>query len=244
MRLSRRQWLEAVGLEENEVPEMVILEGSWWRRQRLAMRLPHLEAVRELRFPDIFWGRYRGRPLIYCCAYGAPRAVEPVHVFGAVGTPTVVQIGSCGALQPGMITGDIILPEQAVIGEGASQYYGAGERSPATPELLDFAEAAFERRGFTSHRGLHLTTSALFAQPPERVANWREAGYLAVDMETSAVLSAARYFGMRAAAWLFVWDELLRGRTFLDTYSEEEQERQRRANQAIFEVALELLEAP
>lgn len=242
MNLSREGWLEALGLTEEEVPPLVILEGTWWHRTRYPLRLAALTDVRELKFPDLYWGRYRGIPVLFCVAYGAARAVEPVHALGSAGSRAVIQIGSCGGIQPGLISGDIMLPESAVIGEGASQYYGGAGVAHATPELVEAAERALRARDLTVHRGLHLTTSALFAQPPERVEGWREAGYLTVDMETSAVFTAAKYFGMKTASLVFVWDELSRGRSFLDSYSAEEEARQARANEAIFEVALELLE--
>ena len=62
------------------------------------------------------------------------------------------------------------------------------------------------------------------------------------DMETSAVFSAARHFGMQRASFLFARDELLRERTWLDTFSPEETERQRLANIVLFEVTLACLE--
>ena len=235
-------WCRALGLDPADVPGLVVLEGSWWQRERNALRLAALDDVRELAFPEYHLGRRPtdGLPVLYSCVYGAPRAVEPVHVFGQLGTPMVVQIGSCGALQPEVRTGDVVLAETAAIGEGASQYYGGDGVSAAAPGLVDRAEAAFSSRGFRVHRGPHVTTSALFAQPPAQVAAWSQAGYLAVDMETSAVFSAARCFGMQAVSLLFVWDELLAGRSFLHPYTEVEQAAQARANAALMDVALEL----
>jgi len=239
----RGDWCKALGLDEADIPELVVLEGSWWQRERTAQRLAALCDVRELRFPEYHLGRRPadGMCVLYSCVYGAPRAVEPVHVFGDLGTPTVVQIGSCGSLQPQVGTGDIVLAESAAIGEGASQYYGGQGSSTATPELVDRAQAGFVARGFRVHRGAQVTTSALFVQPPERVAVWQDAGYLAVDMETSAVFSAARFFGMQAVSLLFVWDELLAGRSFLHPYTEAEQAAQARANDALMDVALSLV---
>ncbi len=238
----RGDWCEALGLEESDIPGLVVLEGSWWQRERTAQRLATLDDVRELRFPEYHLGcrRADAMPVLYSCVYGAPRAVEPVHVFGQLGTPTVVQIGSCGSLQPQVRTGDVVLAETAAIGEGASQYYGGFDTSAATPALVDCAEADLRARGFRVHRGAHVTTSALFAQPPERVAAWHGAGYLGVDMETSAVFSAARYFGMQAVSLLFVWDELLAGRSFLHPYTEAERAAQSRANDVLMDVALNL----
>ena len=240
MNLTREGWLECAGLSENEVPDALILEGTWWHKDRYKMRLAYLDNVRELKFPDMFLGDYKNKKVMFCCAYGGPRAVEPVHAFAHMGTQRVVQIGSCGGLQEGVVTGDILLSERAKIGEGASQYYGGRGFSGATLALLNAATDMFEARGFKVHRGTHLTTSALFAQPPERVTAWQNEGYLGVDMETSAVYSAAAHFGMEAASLLFVWDELLNDRTWLDTFSARETRRQKAANQAIFEVALEL----
>ena len=240
MTLTKEGWLECAGLIETEVPDLLILEGTWWHKERYKMRLSYLENVRELTFPNMFLGTYKHKKIMFCCAYGAPRAVEPIHAFAHMGTRRVVQIGSCGGLQAGVATGDILLSERAKIGEGASQYYGKTEVSEPTRRLVDKAQIEFETRGFKVHRGPHLTTSALFVQPPEQVASWKDAGYLGVDMETSAVFSAAAFFGMEAASLLFVWDELLNDRTWLDTFSPKETKRQEDANRAIFEVALAL----
>lgn len=238
--MTREEWLAALDLAAADIPELVVLEGSWWRAERNAARLALLDDVRELAFPEFHLGRHQGVPVLYSCAYGAPRAVEPVHVCGELGTPIVVQIGSCGTLQPGIATGDIVLPERATIGEGASQYYGGAGESHADPGLVDRAEAAFVGRGFRVHRGKQFTTSALLAQPPERVAAWIDSGHVAVDMETSAVFSAASWFGLRAVSLLFAWDDLRAQRSWLDSFSPAEFDAQQRANGALMDVALEL----
>lgn len=238
--VSQLEWLNFMGLTRDEAPAAVVIEGSWWRQRCEDLRLPKLDRVRELAFPDMHLGWEGDVPIAYAWTYGAARAVEPVHAFSQVGTPLAVQIGSCGSLHSNVITGDIVLAEPAFIGEGASQYYGGDMQSEGTTELVDYAERAFTDRGFTVHRGPVLTTSALFAQPSERVQQWRDAGMVAVDMETSAVFTAARYFGMKAVSCLFVWDELLAGRSFLSDYSDDEKKRQQSANAALMDVAIEI----
>ena len=81
----------------------------------------------------------------------------------------------------------------------------------------------------------------MLAQPFDLVASWSKAGHLAVDMETSAVFSAAHWVGMKAVSMLFVWDELLAGRSFLHPYTDPERAAQVRANDALMEVALEIV---
>ncbi len=237
--MDRDGWMTLLGLEEDEVPRLLVQEGTWWRQKALESRLPLLSEVRELGMPDLWHGWYKDMPVAFCTAYGAARAVEPVHVLGTVGTPVVVQIGSCGGLQPEVRTGDIVLSERAVIGEGASQYYGGRGVAEGNVGRVTRAASLLVARGIHSHRGTTVTTEALLAQPPSLVERWRTAGYLAVDMETSAVFSAARAFEMRAASVLFVWDELP-GRSWTDSFTASEQRAQARAAAAVFEVALGL----
>ena len=237
--MDREGWMDLLDLDEDEVPRLLVLEGTWWRQKALDTRLPLLTEVRELGMPDLWHGWYGDIPVAYCPAYGAPRAVEPVHVLGTIGTTNVVQIGSCGGLQPELQTGDIVLSERALIGEGASQYYGGKGMAEGNLGRVARAAALFAARDTYVHRGATVTTSALLAQPPELLQRWADAGYLGVDMETSAVFSAARAFRMRAASLLFVWDELP-GRPWFDEFTPQEQRAQAAAAAAVFEVALQL----
>jgi len=237
--VDRAAWTNLLGLAPHEVPRLLVLEGTWWRERALADRLPLLDGVRELGMPDLWHGWHDGVPVAYCPAYGAARAVEPVHALGTLGTRVVVQIGSCGGLQPYVRTGELVLAETATIGEGASQYYGGHGVASANMGRVVRASSLLAGRDVFCHRGRIVTTDALLAQPPELVARWRAAGHLAVDMETSAVFSAASAFGMRAASLLFVWDELP-GRTFADPFTPEERAAQDRASRTMFEIALAL----
>lgn len=240
MKLDSTLLMKALGLSKSEIPLAVILEGSWWQQQRNKLRLSKLESVRELPFPEMHLGYYQDQPVLYSCVYGAPRAVEPVHIFGSIGTPLAIMIGSCGAIQRSLHTGDIVLPTQVRIGEGASQYYTPAEWSQPTPEWVSRADKGLRARGFTLHQGRFITTSALFAQPKARTELWEQEGYLGVDMETSAVFSVAKVMGMSAVSMVFAWDELFLQRTFLDEFSSEEKAKQEQANLAIYDVALDL----
>jgi uridine phosphorylase len=239
LRVDRDGWMDLLGLEEDEVPRLLVLEGTWWRDEALEKRLPALSDVRQLGAPDMWHGWHGDVPVVYCPAYGSARAVEPVHVLGTCGTPVVVQIGSCGGLQPTLRTGDIVLSERATIGEGASQYYGGKGASPANLGKVTRAAALLAAQGVYAHRGPTVSTDALLAQPDTLVRKWAQAGHLAVDMETSAVFSAALHFGMRAASLLYVWDELPR-RSWTDPFTEDEERAHAEASARIYEVALAL----
>lgn len=237
--MDRDGWMALLALQESEVPRLLVLEGTWWRRQALDRRLPALTGVRELGAPDLWHGWLGDVPVAYCPAYGSSRAVEPVHLLGTCGTSLVVQIGSCGGLQPHVRTGDVVVAERVTVGEGASQYYGGTDVAVADAGLVDRAAGLLAERGLTAHRGPLVTTDALLAQPDELVARWAAAGHLGVDLETSAVLTAAAAFGVRACSLLFVWDELP-GRSWTDPFTPAEQRAHQVAGAAVWEVALAL----
>ena len=60
------------------------------------------------------------------------------------------------------------------------------------------------------------------------------------DHPLGLMVAVADYFGMPAVSMLVVWDDLTRNRSFLDSLSDEEMVSLNRANESVFEVALEL----
>lgn len=242
MEISAEEWLAALQITAAEAPEAVIVEGSWWRQQRCDWRLSYLTDVEELRFPDIFVGRWRGKRVAYCCAYGAPRAVEAVHLFSMIGARLAIQIGTCGGLQPGLKTGDIIVPSVAIARDGVAHLYGEQQEIMSDPCWSAHAGSALVNRGIKVHQGRHLTWSSIFAQDGGLIETWRGAGYLSVDMETATTLATASYFGVPGLSMLAVWDDLIHGKSFLDPLAKDEQDALDASNQAVYEVALQLVE--
>jgi len=238
------EWLDGLQLSENEIPDCVIVEGSWWRHERQTWRLDYLSDVRELGFPDLFWGRWLDKKIVFCMAYGAARAVEVIYMFSLLGTRLSIQIGTCGGLQPELKPGDIVIPDQVVAEDGVGHLFGKGASTSATASLVSQATRALLERGRTVHVGKHVTFSSLFAETVEMMESWHKEGFLAVDMETATTLSVAEHFDRSAVALLVVWDELTRGRRFLDPMSNEEQLALNQGNKDVFEVALELVASP
>ncbi|MCB8959973.1 MAG: hypothetical protein H6651_06645 [Ardenticatenales bacterium] len=234
-------WQAALGLADDEIPDAVIVEGSWWRAERQAWRLSYLTEVRELGFPDLFWGKWGDKKVVFALAYGAARAGEVIYLFSRLGARLAIQLGTCGGLQSQLRPGDIILPEQALAQDGVAQFYSQSELVPADPIWLAHAETALRERNLTVHRGPHVTFASLFAETPAMMHAWHEAGYLGVDMETATTLAVARQHGVPALALLAVWDDLSRGRSFLDPLAEDELAALNQANEAVYEVALGLV---
>lgn len=232
-----------MGLAEDEIPEAVIVEGSWWRAERQAWRLSYLDDVRELALPDLFWGRRNGRPVAFCMAYGAPRTVEVVYLFSMLGAKLAVQIGTCGGLQSHLQPGDIIVPESAIPADGVATHFGTGAVRRATPALVEAARAELETRSSRSvYVGPHVTFSSLFAESAEMMETWHREGLLSVEMETATTFAVAEEYGTDVVSLLVVWDELTRGRRFSDPMSGAEVAALDAGNRHVYEVALALID--
>jgi len=233
-------WRTVLGLDDGADFVAVVVEGSWWRAQRTSWRMGKLEAPRESGIPDVWLGDHEGRTVMYACLYGAPRAAEVVHVAALAGARLAIQIGTCGIVGGDVAPGDVIVPQAARCLDSVAATYGAGAMAPASDAWVGRAVEALEARGCATHRGTAVTWPTLFAQPVEEVRVWQQDGHLGVDMETATTLAVASRFGVPAVSMLVAWDKVLSGRSFLDPLSPLEAAAFDRANEAVFDVALEL----
>jgi uridine phosphorylase len=237
--VDRTDWMDLLGLSDGEVPRLLVLEPTWWRRSTAESRLRRFEHVRALGMPDLWLGWSGGVPIGFSTAYGATGVVEPLHALGACGTPVVVQIGPCSALQPTVRRGDVVLPERALVGEGVSQYYGGQDVASANLGRLTRAASMLAGRGLHVHRGSVVTAGARLRQPPELLEHWADAGHLAVDLTTSAVYTAASAFSMRATSVLWCREERTE-RPWSTSLREDPAPAQEDVSELVYEVALSL----
>jgi len=238
--LTAETWHRALGLPQGQHPDVLVLEGTWWRDRATKSRLAHLTEVRETAFPDIFLGRDGDLTVAYCCAYGAARAVEPAHVFAQMGTPLLVQIGTCGGIDARLDPGTVMVPDQAVGRDGVSHHYHPGETIALDRDLSTTARAHLATQGIATTNGTHLTWPSLFAQSDAICATWADEGLATVDMETAAVAAVAHHFGARTVALLTVWDALASGKSFLDPLTPAQTRALARSDAALFQTALNL----
>jgi uridine phosphorylase len=214
--LTRTDWLAFLALAEDRVPPVLVLRGTRNLRTNYVRYAAHFDDVVELGSPnalfeDIFIGRYRGNNVGYASVYGGPMASEVTHVFGVLGTETVILTGVCGALADGIVAGDLIVGSEAGCGDGASQCYLPGrQRITATEDLITRLMTAPDP-GAPRHAGPIWTTAALLAEGAAEIEQWYGEGYLAADMETASTYAVAEYFGMRRISLLSVFDNPRQG---------------------------------
>ena len=79
---------------------------------------------------------------------GGPSAAIVVTELAELGAGRIVRAGTCGALDPSLDLGELLLVGEAMAADGTSRALGARERVPAPPALLE----AFSQAGASAPR--------------------------------------------------------------------------------------------
>jgi purine-nucleoside phosphorylase len=187
----------------------------------------------------LFDGRKNGKRILYpTMAAGAPAASSIFDTFLCHGyTDKAIGIGYIGATQKNLSVGDVIIPDEAIPGDGATPYYfpedpNFGDSPPAvkkgyqakpSPVLLDKLIEETQREKISFHKGRIFTTSCYTMETPEFIERLNKKGVLGFDMETSCLFSEAQFHNKNkeAAAILVVTDNQLTNHNYtLDNFFE------------------------
>ena len=136
--------------------------------------------------------------LIMSSGIGAPSTAIVVEELIELGVTTIVRIGTCGALQPEIKVGDLVISTGCVREEGTTLQY-VDPVFPAIPDHLVLHEliASAASRAKRFHVGITHCKDAYYLEKPARQTNperaaqqweqWRRAGVLVTEMESSAL---------------------------------------------------------
>jgi len=143
---------------------------------------------------------------------GAPYAVMLLESLVSWGAKQIVFWGWCGAISPAITIGDIVLPTGAIIDEGTSRHYRHVEDFPVGPrtDLYAKLKTTLEKSKCVFHEGIVWTTDGVFRETREKVVHFQKKDVLAVEMELSAIFTAANYRHIDVCAILVVSDDLSR----------------------------------
>ena len=188
--------------------ERVLLPGDPGRALLLAQSL--LDAPRMFNHNRGLWGytgtAADGDPLtIQSTGMGGPSAAIVVSELADLGARRLLRVGTCGALDPALTLGQILIATHALAADGTSRALGAGELVPAAPELL--AALAGAANG-TAVAGTVASTDLFYENRGELEREWLAAGALAVEMETATLFALAANRGLAAGCVLIVTDVL------------------------------------
>ncbi len=141
---------------------------------------------------------------------GAPYAVMLLETLIAWGARKIIFLGWCGAVSEKLKIGDLILPTSAIIDEGTSGHYGQKDTgvSHASFSLVSAIQQVLNQNQIDFQSGTIWTTDAVYRETRHLVERHQQDGTLAVEMELSALYSAAQFRGVALAGILVVSDEL------------------------------------
>lgn len=200
-----------IGAARDEVGESAILVGDPARIDRLAEHMTDVHFVKENRGLRTITGTRAGRRVTASAfGMGAPIATIVLHELFALGVRTFLRIGTAMAVPPAKL-GDFVLADGALRAEGTSNSYAP----PGFPAVADFElntrlRKRLSEAGRDWHAGIFGTWDGFYTEMFALSGARREMigalkrdiermGLIGTDMETSALLVAARILGARAS---------------------------------------------
>lgn len=216
-------------VEPGEINETVFVPGNPDRVDRIAAQCDRSTVVAENREYRLVNATTDGVDITICSTgIGAPSAAIAVEELVNVGATQLIRVGTCGALQPDLAVGDMVVATAAGKDEGTTKRYES-ETIPAVADhetvgaLIDAAAA----EGAVVHTGPIVTDDAYYAETEDYVTEWSTAGLLAVEMEAAAIFTLARRHGIAAGAICTVDGNLVAGEQKGETEEDELPERAR-----------------
>ena len=179
--------------------------GDPGRARKIARYFDKLILRRGNREFLTYTGVYQGLPLSVMATGIGPdnTAIAVIEAAQCVPGATFIRLGSCGALQPGIAAGDLVITAGSLRDETTTNYYAPPEyQARPHPLVLEALKAAAAELKAPYHVGLTCTTADFYSGQgrqvpgfpilePEKLARLSRAGVLNLEMEMSAYLTLA-----------------------------------------------------
>jgi uridine phosphorylase len=201
-----------IGVGPGDLAEYILLPGDQDRVELVASHFDSVELRHRHREFATATGMYRGMR-VSCVSTGiGTDNVEIVlsEILAITDKPTFIRIGSCGALQPGMEVGDLVISTGSLRLETTTNWFvHEGYPAVAHYEAVLALEEAATRLGHRHHMGLTATAPGFYGAQgrpiphlpiryPDLAEEIARQGILNFEMEASALLVLAGLGGCRA----------------------------------------------
>src|SRR5918994_1888311 len=146
-----------IGLGRGDLAEYILLPADPDRTTRIAARLDSIELEHQHREFATVTGTYRGQRVSVVATGIGTDNVEIVvaEILAITERPTFIRVGSCGALQPEMALGDLVITTGAVrLEKTTSWFVHDGYPAVADHEVVIALLEAAARLGHRAHLGL------------------------------------------------------------------------------------------
>ncbi|HYE84334.1 MAG TPA: hypothetical protein VEG39_19485 [Clostridia bacterium] len=186
-----------------------------------------------------FAGWYEGATLavnnknitVISSGIGAPMSGDCALALSYTDCENVIFSGSAGAINLDYNIGDMLAVNEAVIGEGFSRYHRDDIRKDCFGELVSGDKKVAQmlmktisgygsKYGVNCHRGRIFSIDSILGERKDTFDYMREKGCDAVEMEVSAIFTACRRAGKKAAAVILISDLPLKYRNLFEGITE------------------------
>lgn len=202
-----------VQLRAQDIGKYVIIPGAADRLEALIKKIK--DPMKNFTFMEhtMYTGDYEGIRLTALNGgmFSANTAIT-TEILCNVQAQNLIRLGSCGALSEDIKVGDLILATGSIRGDGVTPYY-VDDKFETLPDkgITEALEKAAEKLGVKLHKGKVWSTDALLRETRELVEGKVSEGAIAVDMVSSALLTIAQTYKVKAAAILAVSDNVMTG---------------------------------
>jgi purine-nucleoside phosphorylase len=202
-----------ISAEAGDFSDVCLLPGDPLRARYVAKRfLDDARLVTAVRNMEGYTGTYQGRRVsVMGTGMGIPSLlIYATELMRFYGVTSLIRIGSCGGIDPGLTVGDLVVAAGASTDSNVNRLrfggydYAAIADFDLTRSLVEVAE----QRGLNVKVGGVLTSDQFYHPRPEIHELAGRMGILAVEMETAGLFGAAAEHGVRAASILTVSDVL------------------------------------
>ncbi|NWF97225.1 MAG: nucleoside phosphorylase [Candidatus Thorarchaeota archaeon] len=201
-----------IGVAPGELPELVLLPGDPDRARLIAESFfQSPEQVAKKREYWSFRGKHHGVGVAVCSTgIGCPAAAIALEELIRVGCTTFIRVGTAGAIDPTLCSGDLVILTGVVRNDGTSRQYVPIE-FPAVADfgLIQLLTEQATARGVRFRVGIGHSKDAFYSEFPHMVASpehqrqqWeslRRARVIATEMESAALYTIGHLRGVRVA---------------------------------------------
>lgn len=202
-----------IGMKKGDVGKYVILPGDPKRVKKIAAYLENAKKVADSREFETWTGTLNGEKVsVTSTGIGGPSAAIALEELANLGADTFIRVGTCGAMQPDILSGDLIIPNGAIRAEGTSKEYAPIE-FPAVPnfEVLKALIQGAQTKKARYHVGVAQCKDSFYGQHnPETMPvsyalqnkweAWKKLGTLCSEMESAALFTVGAYRRVRVGS--------------------------------------------
>jgi uridine phosphorylase len=200
-----------IQLEPGDVGKYVLLPGDPGRCEPIAALFDNPKHVATNREYVTYTGYLAGvKVSVTSTGIGCPSAAIALEELVRVGADTFIRVGTSGAIQKDIVSGELAVITGAIRDEGTSLHYMPIEfPAIADIDLVRALQRAAEKIGVTYRTGITQSKDSFYGQhEPERMGvarelldrwkAWEIGGALCSEMEASALFVIASMLRVRA----------------------------------------------